>query len=81
MYVPFCQTGCFGFQLMQSVEICSTRPSSAKQDVSESETLGSRISESLDNLGKTTMAEPNDLGTPLVCYLENPGHIANRKVQ
>jgi hypothetical protein len=27
------------------------------------------------------MAESNDLGTPLVCYLENPGHIANRKVQ
>jgi hypothetical protein len=26
------------------------------------------------------MAEPDDWRTPLVCYLENPGHIVNRKV-
>jgi hypothetical protein len=32
-------------------------------------------------LGKTTTAEPDDLRTPLVHYLENSDHIANRKVQ
>jgi hypothetical protein len=27
------------------------------------------------------MADPEDLRTPLVCYLENPGHIVDRKVR
>jgi hypothetical protein len=27
------------------------------------------------------MANPKDLRTPLVCYLENPGHIVDRKVR
>jgi hypothetical protein len=27
------------------------------------------------------MADPDDWMTPLVCYLDNPGHITDRKVQ
>jgi hypothetical protein len=40
---------------MQSVEICSVEPSSAKSDDPVLETRGSEISKSLDNLGKTTI--------------------------
>jgi hypothetical protein len=65
---------------MQFVEICSSEPDSAKLDGSVSETGGSKISRSWDNLGEMTTTEPNDWKTPLICYLENPGHIADRKV-
>jgi hypothetical protein len=41
------QTRWFGFWSMQSVEICSAEPSSAKLDGLVSETRGSRISRSL----------------------------------
>jgi hypothetical protein len=46
-----------------------------------SETGGSRIFRISDEVSKTTTADPDDWRTPLVCYLENPGHIADRKVQ
>jgi hypothetical protein len=44
-----------------------------------SKTGGSRISRSSDNSSETTAVEPDDWRTPLVCYLENPGHIADKK--
>jgi hypothetical protein len=64
---------------MHSATICSIEPSSAKSDVSVSETGGSEVSRISDEASKTTTADPNDWRTPLVHYLENPGHIANRK--
>jgi hypothetical protein len=35
----------------------------------------------LDNLGEMMTTKPDDWRTPLVQYLENPGHIADRKVR
>jgi hypothetical protein len=34
-----------------------------------------------DESSKTVMVNPDDWRTPLVRYLDNPGHIADRKVQ
>jgi hypothetical protein len=45
------------------------------------ETRGSRISRNSDDTSKMTMANPDDWRTLLVHYLENPGHIADRKVR
>jgi hypothetical protein len=66
---------------MHSAEIHSTKPSSAKPDVSESKSGGSNIFRSSDNLSETMKTEPDDWRTPLVHYLGNPGHIADRKVR
>jgi hypothetical protein len=66
---------------MHSVTVCSAKPSLVKSDVPISETGGSEISRILDEASKTTMANPDDWRTPLVCYLENPVHIVDRKVQ
>jgi hypothetical protein len=41
----------------------------------------SRIFRSLDESSEIMMAETDDWRTPLVRYLENLGHIADRKVQ
>jgi hypothetical protein len=46
-----------------------------------SETEGSRISRIVDKSSKMMMANPDDWRTPLVRYLENPGHMADRKVK
>jgi hypothetical protein len=35
----------------------------------------------LDKTSENMMAHPDDWRTPLVRYLENPGHIADRKVR
>jgi hypothetical protein len=66
------QFGWSSFWLMQSAEISSAEPSSAKLDGSVKETRGSRIFRSLDELSETTTAKPDDWRTPLVHYLENP---------
>jgi hypothetical protein len=79
--VPVSQTRWFGFQPMQSAMICSTEPSSAKLDGPVSETGGSRISRNSDESSEMTMTNPDDWRTPQVRYLENPSHIADRKVQ
>jgi hypothetical protein len=79
--VPVYQTGQSGFWLMHNVKIYSAEPSSTKLDVSISEIRGSRIFRILDESSETTMADPDDWRTPLIRYLENPGHIADRKVQ
>jgi hypothetical protein len=65
---------------MYSATICSTKPSLAKPDVPISETEGSRISRISDEASKMTIANLDDWRTPLVRYLENSGHIADRKV-
>jgi hypothetical protein len=63
------------------VIVCSAEPSSAKPNVSVSKTRGSRISWISDEARKTMTIDPGDWRTPLICYLENPGHIADRKVR
>jgi hypothetical protein len=64
---------------MHSAEVCSTEPDSAKLDGPVSETGWSETSRNSDNSRETTTADPGDWRTPLVRYLENPGHIADRK--
>jgi hypothetical protein len=65
---------------MCSAIVCSVRPSPAKSDSLVSETRGSEISRTSDKANETMMVSPDDWRTPLVHYLENPGHIADRKV-
>jgi hypothetical protein len=78
--VSVCQSGQPGFWLMCSAIICSTEPSSAKPDGPVFETEGLIISVTSNESSETMMTDPNDWRTPLVCYLENPGHIADWKV-
>jgi hypothetical protein len=66
---------------MHRATIFFTEPSSEKPDGLISETGGSRISRNLDQLSETKMANPVDWRTPLIRYLENPSHIADRKVR
>jgi hypothetical protein len=79
--VPVPQTGQSGFQLMPNVTVCSVGLHLAKLDCLVSETGGSGISRTLDETSKMTTVDPDDWRTPLVYYLENLGHIADRKVQ
>jgi hypothetical protein len=66
---------------MHSVTVCSIGLDTAKPDSPVSEIGGSRISRTSDETSKTTMANLGDWRIPLVHYLENLGHIANRKVR
>jgi hypothetical protein len=66
---------------MHSAKICSAEQSSATPDVPELETGWSGISRGSNDLGKTTAAEPVDWRTPLIHYLENPGHVIDTKVR
>jgi hypothetical protein len=66
---------------MCSAHICSTEPGSAKLNGLVSKTGGSRISRNSDNLGETMMDNLDDWRTPMLHYLENPKHIADRKVR
>jgi hypothetical protein len=68
------------FWLMCSVRICSTETSMAKLDGPVSETEGLRISVTSNESSEMMMNDHNDWRTPLVCYLENPGHIVDQKV-
>jgi hypothetical protein len=79
--VSICQIGCSSFQPMHNVTICSTEPGSAKPDGLILETRGSRIFRNSNDSSETTTSDPDDWRTPLVYYLENPGHIVDRKVQ
>jgi ribonuclease HI len=78
--VPVCQTGQSGFRPIHNAMVCSIEPSLAKPDVLVSETEGSRISRISNEASKTTTVDPDDWRTPLVRYLENHGHVADRKV-
>jgi hypothetical protein len=66
---------------MCSATICSAELSSAKVDGPVSKIGGSKISRILDKPSEMMTVDPNDWRTPLVRYLENPGHIADRKVR
>jgi hypothetical protein len=65
---------------MHSATVYSIEPSLAKLDVPVSEIGLSEISRISVEASKMTTIDPDDWGTPLVHYLENPGHIADRKV-
>jgi hypothetical protein len=66
---------------MCSATVCSVGASLPKSDSPVSETGGSRISRITDESSKMMMTDPDDWSTPLVHYLENPGHIVDRKVR
>jgi hypothetical protein len=65
---------------MHNAKICSAEQSSIKSDSPVSETGGSKISRTSDKSSEVMTADPDDWRTPMVRYLENPGHIADRKV-
>jgi hypothetical protein len=54
--------------------------SPAKPDSPIFETGVSEIIRTSDKSSETMMTDPDDWRAPLVHYLENPGHIADRKV-
>jgi hypothetical protein len=66
---------------MSGAIVYSVGLSPANLDSPVSETEGSRNSRITEESTKMTTADPNDWRTPLVHYFENPGHIADRKVQ
>jgi hypothetical protein len=78
--VPVCQTEQAGFRSMCNATIYSIAPSLAKLDNPVSETGGSKISRTSDKSSKTMTADPDNWRTPLIRYLENTGHITDRKV-
>jgi hypothetical protein len=78
--VPVCQTGQSSFQPMCHAMVCFVGSGPAKLDSPISKTRGSRISRIMDESIKMMAVDPDDWRTPLVRYLENPGHIADRKV-
>jgi hypothetical protein len=63
---------------MYNATIYSAGPNSAKPDGSVFETRGFEISRILNESSETMMTNPDDWRTPLVCYLENPSHVADR---
>jgi hypothetical protein len=81
MDVPVCQIGQSGFQPMYSAIVCSVGLSPAKPDSLISKTRVSKNFRITDESSKTATADPDDWRTPLVRYLENLGHITNRKVR
>jgi hypothetical protein len=66
---------------MHSAIVCSVEPSSAKLDVLVYEIGGSKIFRISDEARKTTMSNLDDWRTPLISYLENPDHIADKRVR
>jgi hypothetical protein len=66
---------------MCSAITCSAKPSSTKSDGPVSKSRGFGISRISDESTKMITVDPDDWRTPLVHYLENPGHIADRKVR
>jgi transposase InsO family protein len=66
---------------MQSTTLYHAEPDSAKPDGPTSETGCSRISRNSSQSSKSTTTNLDDWRTPLVRYLENHSHIADRKVQ
>jgi hypothetical protein len=75
------QTGRSSFQPMHNATICSVEPSLAKSDGPVSETGGSEISRNSNESSEIVTTDPDDWRTPLVCYLESPDHISDRKVE
>jgi hypothetical protein len=69
------------FQSMCNATICSIGSSPAKPNGPISKIGGSGISKTLDKSSETMRADLDDWRTPLVRYLENPDHIADRKIR
>jgi hypothetical protein len=61
--------------------VYSVGSSLAKLDSPISETGGFGISMIMDESSETTTTDPDNWWTPLVRYLENSGHIADKKVR
>jgi hypothetical protein len=76
----FWKNGQSSIQLVYSAAICSAEPDSVEPDSPVSKIRGSKISRTSDETIKTMTTGPDDWRTPLVHYLENFGHIADRKV-
>jgi hypothetical protein len=66
---------------MHRVIVCFVGPGPAKPDSPVSKTGGSEIYRISDEDSEMMTADPENWRTPLVRYLENPGHIADRKVR
>jgi hypothetical protein len=64
---------------VHNATVYSAEASSAKPDVLVSETGGFGISRIPNEASKMMIADPDDWRTPLVRYLENLGHIVDRK--
>jgi hypothetical protein len=64
---------------MCSSEICSTEPGLAQPDGPVSKIGWSRNSRNSYDSSETMTVEPDDQRIPLVRYLENPGHIVDKK--
>jgi hypothetical protein len=64
---------------MHSAIVYSVGSSPSKPDDLVSKTGGSKNSRDSDETSETTTVDPDDWRTPLVRYLENPSHIADRK--
>jgi hypothetical protein len=79
--VSVCQIGQTDFQPVHSARIYCAESNSTEPDNLVSETGGSKISRTLGETSKTTMTSPDDWRTSVVCYLENPYHNTDRKVQ
>jgi hypothetical protein len=75
------QTRQSSFQLMHNATVYSAEPSFAEPNIPVFETGASKISGISDKASKMTTANHDDWRTPLVRYLENPGHISYRKAQ
>jgi hypothetical protein len=61
--------------------ICSVKPSSAEPDGPILEIRCSRNPRNLGQSSESTMVDPDDWRAPLVRYLENLGHVVDRKVR
>jgi hypothetical protein len=70
-----------GFWSMSSATVCSVGLSPAKLDSPVSKIGGSKNPRITDESSKMMMVDLDDWRTALVHYLENPGHIADRKVR
>jgi hypothetical protein len=79
--VLVCQIRQSDFRLMCSVIVCSIRPSQPKPNDLVSEIRGSRISRTSDEASEMMTVDSDDWRTPLVHYLENHSHIADREVR
>jgi hypothetical protein len=65
---------------MHDATVCSVEPSPTKSDSPIFETGGSKNSRNSDETSKTVIFDPDDWRAPMIRYLENPGHNADRKV-
>jgi hypothetical protein len=66
---------------MHNAKIGSAKSSSARSDIPKSKTGGFDISRGSYDLGKIATTELEDWRVPLVCYLENLGHVIDGKVR